>query len=50
MPLPIAYSSKVCYEPFIIAVAKVFFAGEGVRVEPRLVKGGPLNSRFEVAK
>lgn len=41
-PLRLAYSNKVCYEPFIIANAKGFFAAEGLTVDIKLVGGGIL--------
>jgi len=41
-PLRLAYPNKVCYEPFIVANAKGFFAAEGLNVDIKLVGGGIL--------
>lgn len=41
-PLRLVYPNKVCYEPFIIAQAKGYFAAEGVEVDIKLVGGGIL--------
>ncbi|WP_321365342.1 ABC transporter substrate-binding protein [uncultured Desulfuromusa sp.] len=41
-PLQLVYPNKVCYEPFIIAEAKGFFAAEGLEVDVKLVGGGIL--------
>jgi len=40
--LRLAYSNKVCYEPFIVAQAKGFFVAEGLDVDVKLVGGGIL--------
>ncbi len=41
-PLRLAYPQKVCYEPFIIAKAKGYFAAEGLKVDIKRVNGGIL--------
>jgi len=41
-PLRLVYPNKVCYEPFIIAKAKGYFAAEGLEVDIKLVGGGIL--------
>ncbi len=40
--LRLAYPQKVCYEPFIIAKAKGYFAAEGLTVDIKRVNGGIL--------